>query len=143
MNRLMKILRIFLIISAIATIIQLAILYWYPYEPFALGSFSAIRLLFIAYAMDYYMLIPICYLAPLVMILTSVSIKKKKKIVPGICLAYYIYDLASVFGTFYAHINENNYFIPYQFIQSLLDLYCIIMIIIYFVKYSSNKLKNV
>lgn len=122
---------ILMIISSIS-FINLVLLYWFP-MPLPLSSYLVIGLAQVAYFFKLYYLLPISIVICVLMFLGTLSILKKRIVLPVILFVYYLCDLSFLaYNVFDAWINEK-YFIVTQAIQTIISITVIAFMCAYFV----------
>lgn len=120
-----------LIISSI-TLVNLIVLYWFPIQiPFC--SYLATSLMFTAYTIKAFYLIPICFSICILMLLTAFSFQKEKIFLP---IALSIYLLCDLFFLAYSFLDawiNGSYFMSVQAIQVIVSITVTTFMCIYFV----------
>lgn len=123
-----KLLAILLTTVAIATSINILLMYWIPTN-IPLSSFSAVRMSFIAFIEKRYYLIIVGLLVGLLLLLTTFAIRKQQVFLPVLSLIYLIYDfikvLALLINGFY-----DGYWIMY-IVQTIVTAVLIVLLCTY------------
>ena len=123
-----KLLAILLTTVAIATSINILLMYWIPTN-IPLSSFSAVRMSFIAFIEKRYYLIIVGLLVGLLLLLTTFAIRKQQVFLPVLSLIYLIYDfikvLALLINGFY-----DGYWIMY-IVQTIVTAVLIVLLFTY------------
>ena len=123
-----KLLAILWTTVAIATSINIQLMYWIPTN-IPLSSFSAVRMSFIAFIEKRYYLIIVGLLVGLLLLLTTFAIRKQQVFLPVLSLIYLIYDfikvLALLINGFY-----DGYWIMY-IVQTIVTAVLIVLLCTY------------
>jgi len=94
---------------AIITLINIAIMYWLPMQ-IPLSSFSAIKLMFLAYGDGQYILIPVSVLICGLLFVGGWSVQKKRIVFPVLTFFYLLYDFIELLLlTVSDYLAENGY----------------------------------
>ena len=116
------------IVSAV-TFINMLIMYWIPIN-IPLSSFSAVRIVFIAFAEKKYYLIPICIMICMLLFLSAISVHRRRRLLPVLSLLYLSYDFVIVLLLFVEGLSDGywkTYALPMIVLISLIVLlstYC-------------------
>ena len=120
-----------LIISSI-TLVNLIVLYWFPIQiPFC--SYLATSLMFTAYIIKAYYLIPICFSICILMLFTAFSFLKEKIFLPIALSIYLLCDLIFLAYSFFDAWINDSYFMSVQAIQMIVSITVTTFMCIYFV----------
>lgn len=122
-----KCLTILLKVISIATFVNLSVVYWLPIT-FPISSFSAVRIVVIAFIDKQYQLIPMGVLICVFLFLTPFSIRRKNILLPVLTIIYLIFDFIIVLSLIIDGLYDG-YWRMY-IIQALLPIALIVLLCI-------------
>ena len=106
-------LQVLLIIISIVTLLNILAIDWITMI-LPISSFSAMQLLVISVFEGHLILVPVTFLIVVLLLLSAISIRRNKIILPLLALLYHIYDLVAIGNT---ALIRWNYGVEYFFVS--------------------------
>lgn len=123
-----KCLTVLLTIVSVVSLINVFVMYWLPIN-IPLNSFSAVRLTVIALIEKQYYLILVSLLIGVLLFLTTIAIRRRRILLPGLLLLYLIYDFVVVLSLFIDGLDDG-YWRTY-IIQTIVSITLIVLLCVY------------
>lgn len=117
---------------ALVSFISMVLLYWYPIQT-PLSLFLATNLIFAAYALKVYFLIPIGLSICILLFFTALSILKDQIALPSISCVYLLCDLLLLSYSFMDACFNDKHFILVQAVQIIISVVIIFFLCIYLI----------
>ena len=129
LNRDRLFLRVLLTVTSVFTFINLLTMPLFP-TLIPLSSFSAVRIMFVAFVEKQYYLIPVSVLICALPFLATISIRRQRIVLPLLSLMYLIYDFIIVFSLLIDGLNDYGQWRTYV-VQTLIAVALILSLCIY------------